>query len=319
VTNVVGAGSGPPLDVACLGILVADVVVRHVDSVPDEGSLAVVDAIELHGGGCALNTASALVRFGMRASVVGKVGVDAFGDELVRLLDERGIDRSGVVRDPRAATSASVVIVTHAGERTFLHAPGADARLGVHDLDLDRLCRARCLHVAGTGVLEELDGAPLAGVLGDARRRGLVTSLDTAWDPTGRWERVEACLPHVDMACPSLAEARAVSGEDEPARVASWFRRRGPSWVALTMGEAGCYASGPGFEGQVPAPDVDVVDTTGAGDAFAAGLVVGRLSGWSFDRAVRFACAAGAEATTWVGASDGRRMEERHLAVPALP
>lgn len=307
MTNGTGAGSGPPLDVACMGILVADVVVRHVDSVPVDGSLAIVDAIELHGGGCALNTASALVRFGLRASVTGKVGPDAFGDELLRLLDARGIERSGVTRDPLAATSASVVLVRHGGERTFLHAPGADARLGADDLDFDRLYDARCLHVAGTGVLEELDGAPLAAVLEQAQRRGLVTSLDTAWDPTGRWQRVEVCLPYVDVVCPSLTEAQAISGELEPDRVASWFRLRGPSWVALTMGEAGCYACGPGFEGEVPAPAVDVVDTTGAGDAFAAGLLVGRLSGWPFERAVRFACAAGAEATTWVGASDGRR------------
>ena len=318
MNNVAGAGFGPPPDVVCLGILVADVVVRHVDAIPAEGSLAVVDEIELHGGGCALNTASALVRFGLRAAVVGKVGADAFGDELVRLLDARGIDRTGVVRDPFAPTSASVVLVRHGGERTFLHAPGADARLGVGDLDLERIRHARCLHVAGTGVLERLDGEPLAGVLQQAQQRGLVTSLDTAWDPTGRWERVEACLPYVDLACPSLAEARAISGEHEPGRVASWFRRRGPSWVALTMGEAGCYAAGPGFEGQVAAPEVDVVDTTGAGDAFAAGLLVGRLSEWTFDRAVRFACAAGAAATTWVGASDGRGMEKRHVSVPAL-
>jgi sugar/nucleoside kinase (ribokinase family) len=292
-------------DVVCLGILVADVVAGRLEELPARGSLGLVDGIALHGGGCALNSASALSRLGLRSSVAGKVGADALGDHLLRLLDERGVDRSGVLRDELAATSASVVLVAADGERTFLHAPGANARLTLDELDLDRLYDARCLHVAGTGLLEQLDGEPLAEVLAGARRRGLTTSVDTAWDARGRLARVAACLRHADLACPSLAEARAISGEHEAAAVAAWFRARGPEWVALTMGADGCYASGPGLDGHVPAHPVDAVDSTGAGDAFAAGLVYGRLAGWAFERAVRFASAAGALATTSAGASSG--------------
>lgn len=290
-------------DVACLGILVADVVVQEVDEVPRGGSLGLVGGVELHGGGCALNVASTAVRLGLRASVFGKVGADALGDHLIHLLDARDVDTRHVLRDPETTTSASVVLVDSEGERTFLHAVGANASLAVDELDLDALYGARCLHAAGTGLLERLDGEPLARILEGARARGLTTSLDTAWDASGRWDRVVPCLPHVDLACPSLAEARAVSGEEDIPAVAAWIRAHGPDWVALTMGPDGCYASGPGFEGQVEAPHAEVVDTTGAGDAFAAGLVHARLAGWGFERAVRFACAAGALATTAVGAS----------------
>jgi sugar/nucleoside kinase (ribokinase family) len=292
------------VDVACLGILVADVVVQPVDDLPAAGSLGLVDGVQLHGGGCALNAASTAARLGLRASVFGKVGADALGGHLIGLLDTRGVDTHHVLRDPRTTTSASIVLVGRDGERTFLHAPGANAELTEDEVDLDALYDARCLHAAGTGLLERLDGEPLARILAGARRRGLTTSLDTAWDATGRWERVVPCLPHVDVVCPSLAEARGVSGgeHDIPA-VAAWFRAHGPEWVALTMGPDGCYASGPGFEGRIEAPDVAVVDTTGAGDAFAAGLIHGRLAGWGFERAVRFACETGALATTTVGAS----------------
>jgi sugar/nucleoside kinase (ribokinase family) len=75
--------------------------------------------------------------------------------------------------------------------------------------------------------------------------------------------------------------------------------------IALTMGPEGCYASGDGFEGHVPAPRVDAVDGTGAGDAFAAALIYGKLAGWSFEEAVTLANAAGALATTAVGAFEG--------------
>ncbi|MGH3039503.1 MAG: carbohydrate kinase family protein [Gaiellaceae bacterium] len=115
------------MDVVCLGILVADAIARPVDELPERGSLGLVDEISLHGGGCALNTASALTRLGLSAGVAGKVGDDALGTFLLGLLDERGVGRDGVLTDPAAATSATVVLVDSSGERTFLHLPGASS------------------------------------------------------------------------------------------------------------------------------------------------------------------------------------------------
>ena len=123
------------MDVVCLGILVADAIARPVGELPDRGSLGLVDEISLHGGGCALNTASALVRLGLSAGAAGKVGDDAFGAFLLALLDERGVDRGGVLADPAVATSATVVLVDSSGERTFLHLPGAKASLRAEELD----------------------------------------------------------------------------------------------------------------------------------------------------------------------------------------
>ncbi|MER3410255.1 MAG: carbohydrate kinase, partial [Thermoleophilia bacterium] len=109
-------------DVVCLGILVADVVARPVGELP-RGAVALMEEVSLHGGGCALNTATGLARLGLEAAVAGKVGVDPLGDFLLGLLDERGIDRRGVLRDPAVPTSATVALVDSAGERTFLHLP----------------------------------------------------------------------------------------------------------------------------------------------------------------------------------------------------
>ncbi len=259
------------MDVVCLGILVADVIARPVDDPPPAGSLALVDEITVHGGGCALNTASALVKLGLRAAVVGKVGVDPFGDLLVKLLDERRVVRSGVLRDPSVPTSSTVVLVDSRGERTFLHVPGANGALLRDELDDSLLYAGRTLHIAGALVMERLDGEPAAGIAAEAQRRGIVTSLDTVWDATGRWFRLEPCLPHVDLAMPSLAEGQALSGEREPSRVAAWLHRRGVHDVVLTMGTRGCYASGKRFGGVVEGVHVSAVDDTGAGDAFAAG------------------------------------------------
>ncbi len=123
------------MDVVCLGILVADAIARPVGELPERGSLALVDEISLHGGGCALNTASALVRLGLSSGAAGKVGDDALGAFLLALLDERGVDRDGVLVDPAVATSGTVVLVDSSGERTFLHLPGASASLRADELD----------------------------------------------------------------------------------------------------------------------------------------------------------------------------------------
>ncbi len=292
-------------DAVCLGILVADVIARPVVRLPKPGSLGLVDEIGLRGGGCALNTGTALTRLGLSVACAGKIGTDALGDFLLGLLDDRGVDRALVLRDAAAPTSATVALVDGAGERTFLHVPGANGSLRADELDVDRVLAARALHVAGALVLPALDGEPTAELLAEAQLRGVMTSLDTVWDATGRWNRLEPSLPHLDLLCLSGAEARALSGEREPAAAAAWARARGTGTVAIKLGADGCYVESGEFAGPVPAPRVEAVDSTGAGDAFAAGLIYARLQGWPLERAAGFANAIGAAATTAVGAGEG--------------
>jgi sugar/nucleoside kinase (ribokinase family) len=246
------------------------------------------------------------------------VGADPFGDFILQLLDERGVDRRGVLQDSAVSTSATVVLVDSAGERTFLHLPGANGQLRREELDGDALFSGRALHVAGALVMPELDGSPTAGVLEEAKARGLTTSLDTVWDATSRWERLLPSLPHLDLFVPSLAEGSAISREPEPESVAAWLRERGVGTVALKLGAEGCFVASEEFEGFVAAPAVEAIDGTGAGDAFAAGLLYGHLAGWPLRRAAALANAAGALAATAVGAVEGVRGLEETLALAGL-
>src|SRR5256714_13595504 len=230
----------PQCDVVCLGILVADVIVQPVARLPEPGTLAFVDAIELRGGGCALNTSSCLTRLGLRSAALGKVGMDTFGDFVLRLLRERGVDAEGVLRDAELPTSASVALVDPAGEPTFLHVRGANAAVCAGELG-DRPFAGRALHVAGALVLDALDGEPTARLLAEARRRGLQTSIDTVFDAGGRWERLLPALPYCDLVTPGLAEAQGVTGELEPARAAARLRELGAR-----------VAAGPPGGGRVP-------------------------------------------------------------------
>jgi len=296
------------MDVACLGIMVADVVARPVVELPERGRLTLVENMELHTGGCAVNTGIALARLGFSVSVLGAAGQDGFGDYVVTELSKHGIDARGVRRKSEANTSATMVMVDPDGERRFLHYLGANAELREADVDLDIVRQARILHIAGALVMPGIDGEPTARILRQAKEAGLTTSYDTVWDAKGNWMKlVEPCLPYIDVMLPSLAEARMIAGKERPQDVAEVFMRYGVSIVALKMGEQGSYVRSKDQELFVPPYVVQAVDATGAGDAFVAGFLAGLLRGWDLERTARLANAVGALCVTAVGASTGIR------------
>jgi len=304
-----------PPDVLCAGIIVADAIASPVDQLPETGSLALVESVQLHTGGCALSTASALVKLGAPTALCGCVGDDLFGGVLVREAQARGLDTSAV-EVSRELSSASVVLDSSDGERTFLHNPGASAALTAEHVERAlESSGAGWLHIGGALVLPALDGEPMARLLQGVRKRGLCTSLDPVHDATGGWDRLHACLPHLTAICPNLTEARGISGQESPADCARWLRDRGVETVAIKMGRDGAYATDSQTGAHLAPFGVGAVDETGAGDAFAAGLIYGLLRKWPLQEAVRLANAVGALSTTGIGASAALPNLEEALAL----
>ena len=295
--------------IVCLGILVADMIGRPVGYVPAPGRLALVDEMGLYIGGCAVNSASVLALMGLPVEVIGKVGSDPIGDFVVNALRQRGIGAQGVKRDPNVGTSATMVMVDPDGERRFVHYIGANARLTLDDIELEMVRTASILDIAGALVLPGIDGEPTAWLLQEAHTAGVVTFLDTVWDATGRWmETLASCLPHLDYFVPSLPEAQAITKREDPAEAARVILDHGVGTVALKMGSDGCLVARQGEElFYLPAFQVDVVDATGAGDAFTAGFIAGVWHGWSLEKTAHFANAVGALCVTGMGALGGVR------------
>jgi len=295
-------------EVTCLGILVADVVGKPIESFPERGRLTLVDRMELHSGGCAANTGIGLARLGIETAISGKVGADGFGDFLVNRFAAYGINTDGVVRDNLAATSSTMVLVHGDGERSFLHYLGANATFTRNDIDLDHVLDTKILHVAGALVMPGLDGEPTASLLRQAKDAGVTTALDTVWDATGAWmSKVAHSLPYVDYLLPSYEEARMLAGGlEKPEDIAAYLIDHGAGTVGLKLGERGCYfrtCSGSSF--QIPILPVNAIDALGAGDAFVAGFLAGIVRGWDVERSARFATAVGACCVTALGATTG--------------
>lgn len=301
--------TGPHNSVVCLGIMVADVVGRPLRHLPDPGRLVLVDEMGLYAGGCAVNSATVLARFGLPVEVMGKIGRDPFGDFLLDVLERRGIGAAGVQRDDSAGTSATMVMVEPDGERRFVHYIGANAQLTFSDVDMDLVQKAAILHVGGSLVMPGIDGQPTAKLLRLAQSAGATTFLDTVWDDRGRWmEMMAPCLPHLDYFLPSLPEARALTGHSDPGQAGQALLERGVGTVGIKMGTAGCLVMDQtGASLRLPAFQVEAIDATGAGDAFTAGFIAGVWQGWSLEKTARLANAAGALCVTGSGAAGNTR------------
>src|SRR5881397_4451308 len=193
--------------VACLGIAVADLVARPVTNIPGRGKLSLVDRMTLHTGGCAVNTAIALARLGAQVSILGATGDDVLGRFVTDELQKHDVDAHGMKRRKDCSTSASMVLVHPDGERSFLHHLGANELFGPEDIDFEIISNCRYLHVAGALVMPRMDGEATARILQRALGLGITTSMDTAWDASGRWlQTLQHCLPHLDYFMPSIEE-----------------------------------------------------------------------------------------------------------------
>lgn len=303
--------------VVCIGSVVADLVAHPLRAVPAPGRQALVDSIGLFSGGSGGNTAAALARLGVPVELIARAGADALGEFLWQELGRQGIGLTGLRRTTGVGTSCTLALVDPDGERRFIHAVGANAHLSLADVDWGLIERAPLVHVAGALVLPGLDGAPLAELLARARQLGALTSLDIIWDDTGRWmQMLGPALPFVHLFLPNLAEAQALTGCQTPEAAGQALLAAGVSAVVIKLGAAGCLvktAAGPALT--VPGFPAAALDATGAGDAFAAGLLAGLWRGHDLASAAAIANAVGAQCVTSLGATAGIRAWDETLAM----
>jgi sugar/nucleoside kinase (ribokinase family) len=284
------------IDVICVGILVADILVKPVSGVPDKGLLGLVDSIELFSGGNAMTAALNLSKMGFKSAVAGKIGGDFFGTYLKSLLVENGVNIESLSEDENIQTSASAALSSADGERTFLHCIGANGEFSLSDIDWEVVERSKTVFVTGTFLLDSFDGVPTLKFLKKCKEMGKTTVLDVCWDSRNRWGGVlEVSYPYIDIFLPSISEAEMLSGYPDAAQAADYFIERGVGKVVIKLGKDGAYAKEAGRPGKFfsACGNVKVVDTTGAGDSFCSGFLAAYSKGESFFDCVRFANAAG--------------------------
>jgi ribokinase len=308
------------MDLALFGLIVADVIAEPMEARgwPKPGGLRVINSIQLTTGGNVCNTGIALAKLGQSVAACGIVGDDVLGRAVLERMRAGGLNTDGVVTADGAQTSATIVAVHGGGERTFFHTPGVTPRL---DAKLFRQCfpifrQCSWLQVGYFGLLPTLT-PDLPELLREFKQTspGTRIALDTV-NPPGPWEQLAQILPHVDLLAPSRAEAEILTGKKQPRAMARALREHlsAGTLLGIKLDEDGCLLDDAEHSVLAPAYKVKVVDTTGAGDTWFAGLLVALRKGMPLERAAKFANRVAADCCTALGASAGVQSYEETLA-----
>jgi len=301
-------------DCIVAGSCVVDLLCRPVDLHRPIGAgvLHRTQPLQVVAGGITANSGITMARMGVRTGVFSYVGDDAWKAVVRGIFEAGGVETAHLLTHPTEATSTTVVAIDEDGERSFLHCVGApkqlDAEAFVGRMDLWR--DTRCLLLGYYSLLPNLEN-DLALVLEQVRAAGCMTAMDAAGDG-GTMQPLEDVLPHLEVYVPSRKEAEHQTGESDPRKMIARYRSCGaPGVLGVKLGgdegvllseQADAFVHVPSC--QPPGP---VVDTTGAGDSFYAGLLAGLLGGHPLERAGRLGCAAAAWCVTALGGNTGAR------------
>jgi sugar/nucleoside kinase (ribokinase family) len=308
-------------DVLCLGVCIVDILGRPVVSLPDGQQGARLEEIRVTVAGTAAGTAVDLARLGRSVAVAGAVGEDLLGDLLRSTLRSESVDTSAIVTVRGVQTSATILPIRPNGDRPAWHVVGANGRFTAADVHDGALSTARVVHLGGVDAMRRLlpDIATVAQRAHDAGAMVTLDLLGGAQDHSR--EHVTATLSHVDWLLPNAEQLRSLANDSDLVAAANWAIASGASGVAVTDGPRGALVVHRGAEPiTVPALDVEVIDTTGCGDAFDAGFVSALLDGADGLEAARFGVACASIVVGGLGSDAGpiTLAAARRLASPEL-
>ncbi len=253
-------------------------------------------------GGTVVDTA----KLGLKSLAVGAVGADEKADWVLLTLAKHGVDTSAMQQIEGVPTSATILNVRPNGDRPALHVRGASDHFDLPPAMYDQVFDAMIVHLGGTGLLRKLDGPPSRIILEEAKRRGCITTFDLIAANAETAAIVEPLLPSIDYFMPSIEEAQDMSGQKGPADCARYYLDKGATCCVFTLGGEGAYyAHRDGTVLKSPAYDIRVVDTTGCGDAFDAGMITALKHRMDVESSLRFAQACAALVAGGLGSDAG--------------
>jgi sugar/nucleoside kinase (ribokinase family) len=288
------------MDVIVFGNVVFDVICFPVDEVPRHESIR-FEQVALSPGGCGSNAAIGLAALGIPTGLVAHAGEDDAAEMLFRYWNRFGLDTRFVQRIPGKSTGTSIGLVDSDYQPRFVHTSGANATLTAADIHPQVFAEtgARFFHIAGFFVLPNLF-EDVGKKLAELQSLGITTSLDVVFnvrmDDPQQQQTLWEMMPYLNYFLANAHEAFRLTGEDDFEKAATKLKDRGAQNVVIKLGSKGCYALSESYTGVVPGLNVDVIDTTGAGDAFAAGLIAAFSKGAD----LKSACKAGNQAGAWV-------------------
>ncbi|MGW5717708.1 carbohydrate kinase family protein [Amycolatopsis sp. NPDC003865] len=287
--------------IVVVGDAALDVIARHDKPLPHGGDARA--KIRFTGGGSGANTALWLRHLGAETTLLARIGDDPGGRLIRAELEAAGV-RCAFAVDPEAPTCCVVVMVDGSGQRSMLADRGANQRFAPEDVTPEALAGANHLHLSGYVLLDPPSRAAGLAALAAAKEAGLTTSVDPQaaahiTDPAAFLDDVRG----VDLLMPNTEELVALTGSADPASAKELLGTVGAVVVTAGLGGAS-WVDADGVT-SVPAVEADCIDSTGAGDAFDAGVLTGWLAGESTVDVLRHGTRLGALAVGKVGPQPG--------------
>jgi len=292
--------------VVALGAHVLDILARPVNHIPEGQGAALLEQVRFAPAGTAGGTAVGLAKLGLQTFAVGAVGDDTSGDLLVRLLAGHGVDTSHIVRKQGIETSTSILPIRPNGERPALHLPGANLAFSIDDVPWNVIEEAAFLHMGGNDVMRGLGRDGAATILRRAKEAGAATTMDLLGEGSPRILAIIApALAFVDWFMPNAEQACRLTGAAGAEQAAPALLQHGPKGVVLKMGERGSLMMTAQEKVLLPSYNVEVIDTSGCGDAYCAGFIRGLSMGWTPAECMRLGNAAAALVAQGLGSDAG--------------
>lgn len=292
-------------EVGCAGLLVEDTFCGPMATLPPEGALLLLDDMPVRAGGCAANVAIDLAKQGIAVDVAGCVGDDVSAEVLINTLEIHGVGYSRVTRAAGYRTSKTVILLIEGRDRRYLHVAGANRAFTVGRMPRDWISELKVFYLGGLFALPGIDLAELAALLEFCREAKVVTVVDVVAPQELRgMAPLKRLLPLIDVFVPNEDEARAFTGLTDPFDQLRAFASAGANTVIITRGGLGAVAARDGKIWHCGAYQMNVVDPSGSGDAFTAGVIRSLLLGWDLPQTLRYASAVGASATRAAGTTD---------------
>jgi ribokinase len=273
--------SGKSSRVVLLGDINSDVFL-NVPAYPSPGGDALVYEMMVWTGGSVTNTAVVLARLGLQTCLISRTGADPWAEAALEALHKEGVDLSHVKRDPRAGTGLIFIPVTPDGERTMFSYRGANVLLEAAELDEQVFAGADLLHLSGYSFLKSPQKEAARRAIDFIKSHSGKVALDLGVEPAfALRDELRPLLPQLDLLVLGPKEAQALSGKPDSHAALDALLSSGVKLIGLKLGKEGCLLADPQEQVRLPGLAVPVVDTTGAGDAFSAGLIFGKLTGMS--------------------------------------
>lgn len=284
-------------DIIVVGSLNADLVVRSPRFPQPGETISGSDLLTIPGGKGA-NQAVAAARQGASVAMVGRVGKDSFGPELIHNLQKNHVDATGVLMDAGTASGTAIIVVDANGQNSIVLSPGGNGRITPADMD--------AVDFSGYKLLLLQHEIPLDTVL-SAAQHAKKSGVRVVLNPAPAYALPDELISLPDFILPnetelSLLTNQPVTDVASAESAAKMLLERGAQNVIVTLGSKGALIVSREQVTHVDTYKVDVVDTTAAGDAFIGGFAFALLQNKSLEEAVRYGCACGALATTKLGA-----------------